>query len=103
MNSKSNSNKKIPVLITTDNTKRGVFMGYIDPANANDTVLEAEDVRMCVYWSRSVKGVLGLAATGPDSECRITKAAPKARLHGVTAVLDITTKAEKAWKLEPWG
>jgi hypothetical protein len=25
--------KKIPVLITTDNTKRGVFMGFIDPAD----------------------------------------------------------------------
>lgn len=26
-----------------------------------------------------------------------------ARLHGVTAVMDITNEAEKAWKSEPWG
>lgn len=95
--------KKIPVLITTDNTKRGVFMGYVDPDKASETVLEAEEVRMCVYWSKEVKGVLGLAATGPDKHCKITKATPKARLHGVTAVMDITKQAEKAWKSEPWG
>ena len=95
--------KKIPVLITTDKDKRGVFMGYIDPKDADSTVLVAKDVRMCVYWSKEVKGVLGLAATGPDKSSRITKSVPKARLHGVTAVMDITKMAEKAWRSEPWG
>lgn len=94
--------KKLPVLITTDKDKRGVFMGYINPKDVEKTVLEATDVRMCVYWSEEVKGVLGLASTGPDKNCRITKAVPKARLHGVTAILDITDKAEKNWKKEPW-
>lgn len=31
---------KIPVLITTDNTKRGVFMGFIDPKDADKEILE---------------------------------------------------------------
>jgi hypothetical protein len=95
--------KKIPVLITTDKDKRGVFMGYINPKDANETVLEAEDVRMCVFWSSQVRGLLGLAATGPTEDCKITKAAPKARLHGVTSVIDLTERAVKAWKKEPWG
>jgi hypothetical protein len=95
--------KKIPVLITTDKDKRGVFMGYIDKDRATETVLEASEVRMCVYWTADVKGVLGLAATGPTKTCRITKATPLARIHGVTAVMDITKEAEKAWLKEPWG
>ena len=86
--------EKIPVLITTDSTKRGVFMAYIDPSNNLKESIEAEDIRMCVMWSADVKGVVGLAATGPTKGCRITKAAPKGVLHGVTAVLSITPEAE---------
>ena len=95
--------KKIAVLITTDKDKRGVFMGYINPKDANETVLVAENVRMCIYWSSDVKGVLGLAATGPTKSCKISKAVPKARLHGVTLVMDITKEAEAAWEKEPWS
>lgn len=95
--------KKIPVLITTDNTKRGVFMGFIDPKDADKETLEAEDVRMAVYWSQDVRGVLGLAANGPTKSCRITPAAKKAVIKGVTAVLEVSDKAVKAWEKEPWG
>ena len=94
--------KKVPVLITTDNTKRGVFMGFIDPKDADKETLEAEDVRMCVYWSSDVRGVIGLAATGPTKDCKITKAAKKATLKGVTAVIELTDAAIKAWEKEPW-
>lgn len=93
---------KIPVLITTDSTKRGVFMGFIDPDDAAKETLEAEEVRMAVYWSHEVRGVIGLAATGPDKNCRISKPAKKAVLKGVTAVLEITDEALKAWRKEPW-
>jgi hypothetical protein len=96
-------NKKIPVLITTDKDKRGVFMGYINPDKSLETVLEVENARMCVFWSSDVKGVLGLAADGPSKNSKVTKAAPLARIHGVTAIMDITEKAEKAWLKEPWG
>lgn len=92
---------KVPVIITTD--KRGVFMGYIDEKDATNQTIKAEDVHMCVYWSENVKGVLGLAATGPDEKSRVTKAAPSAILHGVTGVIGITKKAEKAWLSTPWG
>ena len=95
-------NEKVAVLITTDNTKRGVFMGFIDPKDADKETLEAEEVRMAVYWSADVKGVIGLASTGPSKECRISTAAKKATIKGVTAVIELTDEALKAWRKEPW-
>lgn len=94
---------KIAALITTDSTKRGVFMGFIDPKDADKETLEVHDVRMAVYWSTDVKGVIGLAATGPTKGCRISEAAKKATLKGVTAVMELTDKALKAWEAEPWS
>lgn len=94
---------KIAVLITTDNTKRGVFMGLIDPKDADKETLEAEEVRMAVMWSTDVKGVIGLAANGPSKNCRISPAAKKATIKGVTAVLELTDEALKAWRKEPWS
>lgn len=94
---------KIPVLITTDTTKRGVFMGFIDPKDADKETLVVEEVRMAIYWSADVKGVIGLAATGPTKGCKISAAAKKATLKGVTAVLELTDEALKAWKKEPWS
>lgn len=94
---------KIPVLITTDNTKRGVFMGFIDPKSADKETLEATEVRMAVYWSADVKGVVGLASKGPTKGCRISSAAKKAVLKGVTATLEISDEALAAWRKEPWA
>lgn len=94
--------EKIPVLITTDNTKRGVFMGFIDPKDGDKETLEAEEVRMAVYWSSDVKGVVGLASKGPSKDCRISPAAKRAVIKGVTAVLELTEEALKAWRKEPW-
>lgn len=95
--------KLIPVLITTDNTKRGVFFGYIDPADADKETLRAEEVQMCVYWSTDVKGVLGLAATGPSKSSRVTRPGAAGTIRGVTLVVEATSAAEKAWKACPWG
>ena len=94
---------KKAVLITTD--KRGVFMGYINDKDYDKTnkSITALDIRMCNYWSNDVKGVVGLAANGPSKNCRISKAAPKGLLEGITAILELTPKAEKAWKKEPWS
>lgn len=99
----SNYVGKVAVLITTDNTKRGVFMGFIDPKDADKDTLVAEEVRMAVKWSVEVRGVVGLAAHGPDKNCRITAPAKRATLKGVTAVLEITDEALKAWRKEPWA
>lgn len=93
---------KIPVLITTDSTKRGVFMGFIDPNDADKETMVAEEVRMAVYWHTDVRGVVGLASGGPTASCRISAAAKRATLKGVTAVMELTDEALKAWRKEPW-
>lgn len=93
---------KIAVLITTDSTKRGVFMGFIDPKDADKETLVVEEVRMCVYWDKDVKGVLGLASGGPTKNCRISPAAKKATLKGVTAICEMSEEAIAAWRKEPW-
>jgi hypothetical protein len=95
--------KKVPVLITTDNTKRGVFMGFIDPADADKTDLYADEVRMAVMWSAEIRGVVGLAAKGPNKSCRISPAAKRAHIKGVTATLELSDEALEAWRKEPWA
>ncbi|MDH3637905.1 MAG: hypothetical protein OES09_05515 [Gammaproteobacteria bacterium] len=87
------------VVVCTD--KRGVFFGECVDKDADPMTLT--NARMCVYWSRDVRGVVGLAATGPTSECRITKPAPSARLRGITCVLDVSDEAAAAWEAAPWS
>lgn len=102
-NQKGENMKKIAVLITTDSTKRGVFAGFIDLADADKVIMTVEELRMCVYWSSDMKGVLGLASMGPSKTCRISKAVKKATLQGVTAVVELSDEALKNWRQEPWG
>jgi hypothetical protein len=95
--------KKVPVLITTDNSKRGVFFAYINPEDAEKDNIPAHDIQMCLYWSHDVKGVLGLAANGPTSGCRIGPPVAKGIIKGVTFVCDASPEAEKAWRKQPWS
>ena len=91
--------KKRFVVVCTE--FRGVFAGYVEDATADPITLT--DAHMCVYWSQDTKGVLGLAATGPTKSCKITKPVPSMKAYKVTAVLDATEEAEKAWQNTPWG
>jgi len=94
---------KIPVLITTDNTKRGVFFGWIKPEDSDKETITAEKVQMCVYWSTAVKGVLGLAAHGPDRTSKVTAPIKVGTIKGVTFVAEASEEAVKAWEKQPWG
>lgn len=87
------------VMVTTD--KRGVFFGT--PKKRTKTEITLTDAQMCVYWDTSVRGILGLAATGPSDKSRVTKVIPSIDLNGVTAVMDVTPEAAKAWERCPWG
>lgn len=89
------------VVVTTD--KRGVFFGCLAAEYTTGAeVLTLTDPRMCVWWSEDVRGVLGLAATGPTAECRITAAPPGIELRGITAVMDCSPEAVTAWQSAPW-
>lgn len=88
---------KIPVLVTTQH--RGVFFGYIDPAQRQAPHVDMTGVRNCLYWAASVGGFLGLASGGPNKDCRVG-----ARVDGtftardVTSITDCSPAAVKAWE-----
>ncbi len=90
--------KQIPIIVTT--AHKGVFFGYGIPTK--DKTIRITDAQMCVYWSADVKSVVGLAATGPSKSCRVGPPAPAVTLQDITAVIEVSEEAEKAWKLQPW-
>jgi len=88
------------VLVTTNRDRRGVFCGELVSEKTN--VVELKDARMAVYWSKKVKGVLGLASIGPQEGSRITPKVPRIKLNGVTSITDCTKEAIKNWEKELW-
>lgn len=87
-----------PVIVTT--VHRGVFFGYT--TNTDNEVITLKRARLCLYWSRDVKGFMGLAATGPSSGCRIGPAAD-ITLRGITAVLEVPPAVVEKWEAAPWS
>lgn len=87
-----------PVLVTT--AHRGVFFGYAKNTDGDTITLRAG--RLCVYWSRDVRGFMGLAANGPTKSCRVGPPAT-ITLRNITAVAEVTEAAVKAWEAAPWG
>jgi uncharacterized protein DUF6948 len=87
-----------PVLVTT--VHRGVFFGYATETDGD--VIELKRARNCIYWSRGVKGFLGLAASGPDKDCRIGPAAD-IELRAITCIVEVSPKAVIAWESQPWA
>jgi len=96
----------IPAVITTKH--RGVFFGHLkngvpETLGEGDS-LAVSGIRMCVYWSKGMRGVLGLASKGPDASCRITaKVSGETRLYGVTAVFPASETAARKWEEAPWS
>ena len=94
------SNKNgIPLVVTT--AHRGVFFGYGKPTT--NKLIRLTNAQMCVYWSADVKGVVGLASKGPTRGCRIGPPAPFITLQDVTAVMETSEEAAKAWQAQPWS
>jgi len=88
------------VLVTTDSTKRGVFVGEL-AAREGDccTLLNA---RNCVYWSPETHGVFGIAANGPAAGSRIGPRVDEIDLVGVTSVTRVSADARNVLESEPW-
>ena len=89
------------VVVTTE--KRGVFGGVIQSGSIESTVVTLSQARMCFYWSAPTKGVLGLAAIGPQDGSRVTAAIPSIELNGVTAIMEATPTAVAKWEEEAWA
>lgn len=95
---------KRAVVITT--AKRGVFFCYTEEESeaiiARGTGVFT-DARMCVYWSSATKGVLGLAARGPQSGSRVGDRVPSIALESITAVIECSPDATAVWESAPWA
>ncbi|GMU53366.1 MAG: hypothetical protein AMXMBFR33_25120 [Candidatus Xenobia bacterium] len=92
---------RIPILVTT--AKKGVFFGYVAPdTDLTRTTLRLEKAQNCLYWSAEVKGVFGLAVTGPNENCRVGPAVPALTVHEITSVAEATPEAARAWEAAPW-
>lgn len=91
---------KKPVVVTTEH--RGVFFGYVEDDSKLPNEITLSNARMCVYWARSVRGVLGLASVGPNADCQIGYAVPKFTAWKVTSVTDCTPDAAEQWEAAPW-
>lgn len=92
------SAKLRPVVVTT--AHRGVFFGYAGDTDGETIALK--ESRLCVYWSSDVRGFMGLAANGPNKSCKIGPPAD-ITLRNITAVLEVTPAAEKAWVKGAWS
>lgn len=96
---KNKQQQPIPLVVTT--LHKGVFFGYGIPTT--EKTIRLTDAQMCVYWSVDVKGVVGLASNGPTSNCKIGPVAPAITLQDITAIMEASPQAEKAWKLQNWA
>lgn len=88
-----------PLVVTTEH--KGVFFGFGNPTE--NTIIRLEQAQMCVYWSPDVKGVVGLASTGPTQSCRVGPPAPAITLQKVTSVMEASPEAAEKWKAQPWN
>ena len=86
-----------PVIVTT--AHRGVFFGYATDTDGD--VIALTQARLCVYWSKDMRGFMGLAAMGPSKDCRIGPPADIS-LRNITAVLEVTPDAAQRWVSAPW-
>jgi hypothetical protein len=88
-------------MVTT--VHRGVFFGYTRaPIDIRYDTIVLERARSAVDWSADIRGVFGLAASGPSSTCRISPAVPMLYLRGVISITEVTPKAVERWESEPW-
>ena len=89
--------KERAVLVTT--AHKGVFMGF---ASAVDKVsMKLRAARLCVYWSADLRGFMGLATNGPNSNCKIGPPAD-IELFDITSVTEVSPEAEDKWLKAKW-
>lgn len=85
-----------PVLVTTE--FRGVFFGYVKNDKKAPSEITLTGARNCIYWSANCGGFLGLAASGPNKDCRVGQRVPELTLYKITSITPVESAAEKAWE-----
>lgn len=95
---KTQKEKKLPILVTTE---RGVFVGYGNPRIT--TEIEIYDARMVVYWPQNTHGVVGLTINAAPSGTKLSPAASKMYLTGVTMCCEASPEAAASWNDNTWS
>jgi hypothetical protein len=95
------NNKLIPILVTTE--FKGVFFGYAPPGEEGPERLRIENARLVVYWSNDVRGLFGLASSGPTPACRIGPRVPAVTLFKITSVAEVSDEAAAKFEESPWA
>lgn len=90
------STKPKAVIVTTE--FRGVFFGYIKNDKKLPEEITLTGVRNCIYWSANCGGFLGLAANGPNKDCRVGQRVPEVTVYKVTSVTPVEPAAEQEWE-----
>lgn len=98
INHPNRNKKERAVVVTTEH--RGVFFGYADKIDGE--IIKLRGARNCIYWSKDVRGFMGLAATGPSKDCKVGPAAD-IELRKITSVMACTPEATAAWENAPWS
>lgn len=98
MKTTKTESKERPVLVTTSH--RGVFFGYATETSGSTIHLRA--ARLCISWSADLRGFMGLASNGPNSNCRIGPAAD-IELRDITSVSEVSSQAVEKWEKAPWA
>jgi hypothetical protein len=96
---KGRMKKDKALLVTT--AHKGVFFGYGNPSDG--ATIELTKARMCVYWDSALRGVMGLAATGPNGNCKIGPAVDKITIRDVTMVAECSENAVTNWEKGLWS
>lgn len=92
--------KEISVLVTT--AHRGVFYGWALESGCHGETIVLRGARNVIYWPASQKGFLGLAANGPNKECRLGPAAD-IELRNITCVARVSPDAASDWEKFVWN
>ena len=98
INHPNRNKKERAVVVTTEH--RGVFFGYA--IDVDGEIIKLRAARNCIYWSADVRGFMGLAATGPNKNCKIGPSADIS-LRKITSVMECTSEATAAWENAPWS
>lgn len=96
--SKETANGERAVVVTT--AHKGIFFGYATDTEGSTIKLRA--ARLCVYWSADLRGFMGLASVGPNSNCKIGPAAD-IELRDITSVVEVSPEATQKWEKGFWA
>lgn len=92
------SGARRPVIVCTE--RRLVVFGYTTSKKEAPTTIRITDARVATRFG-TTKGIGELAATGPTSKSLIGARIPGLALRLVTAVMDVSADATKAWEAAP--